>query len=151
MALRLIFADRFSGRWRRTGRQVRGRRRSDLIDPAPLRTNLGQVWASYGWMFRSGTGSCSGWVRQQQCALWSKMIGKPGELGDVTVGDILARGGDSVGAPCRHCGHVWQAPIIVMPEATSLRKLQGLMRCPTCTSLKVEVAPEWPEDPGNLN
>ena len=79
------------------------------------------------------------------------MSGKMGDWGNVTVGDILARGGDSLGASCRHCGHVWHAPIIVMPETTSLRKLQGLMRCPCCTSLKVDVAPEWPEDPGNLN
>lgn len=68
----------------------------------------------------------------------------------LTVGALLALGGDSVGVSCWNCGRTWRAPIVMMPETTSLKKLRSLMRCPTCTSQKVEVWPEWPEDGCNL-
>ena len=79
-----------------------------------------------------------------------RMSDKARDWGEVTVGDVLARGGETVGASCWSCGRVWQAPIVMMPEATSLKKLQGLMRCPTCTRRSVEIWPEWSDDAADL-
>lgn len=66
------------------------------------------------------------------------------EFIDLTVSQMVARGVDHVKATCGYCGRSWDAPISVMPDGTSLRKIRALLVCPTCTKSDIEVEPNWP-------
>ena len=60
---------------------------------------------------------------------------------DLTVGDLVERGVEDVDAFCVGCGNMWQSPITVLPDATTLSKVASLMKCPACGGRDIEVVP----------
>ena len=63
----------------------------------------------------------------------------------LSVADMLANGADTVAGSCEDCGHLWRAPILILPPATTLAKLRAIMQCPKCESVNVEIIPKWPD------
>jgi len=66
---------------------------------------------------------------------------------DLTVKDLTAHGVATVKAHCNFCGKSWRAPIGVMPDATTLRKIRALLACPTCERVDIDIEPDWPAAP----
>ncbi len=64
---------------------------------------------------------------------------------EMTVKGLAAHGVESVAAHCNYCGKTWPAPIGVMPDATTLRKIRALLTCPTCDRTDIDIEPNWPD------
>jgi hypothetical protein len=64
----------------------------------------------------------------------------------ITVADLFRLGAEEIDASCLRCGESWQAPITMVPSATTLAKIQKLMVCPTCGGRQIDAAPAWPGD-----
>lgn len=62
----------------------------------------------------------------------------------ITVGEMKMHGVEKIWASCGHCGKRWQAPIDILPSATSLAKIAQLIICPTCGERGVKVSPATP-------
>lgn len=60
---------------------------------------------------------------------------------ELTVGSLLDEGVEDVDAFCVRCGHMWRAPIMFLPRATTLSKVEALMACPVCGGRVIEVEP----------
>lgn len=69
----------------------------------------------------------------------------------ITVADLQNRGVEEIDASCLRCGENWQAPITVLPSATTLAKIAELMVCPACGGREVDVTPAWPGDAPKTN
>jgi Zn finger protein HypA/HybF involved in hydrogenase expression len=61
----------------------------------------------------------------------------------IAVADLLMRGVEKIDASCLRCGENWQAPISILPPATTLAKIAELMVCPACGGREVDIAPAW--------
>ena len=68
---------------------------------------------------------------------------------EISVKELVSQGVDDVAAHCNFCGKSWPAPIGVMPDQTTLRKIRALMVCPTCNRADIDVEPNWPEAPSS--
>lgn len=66
---------------------------------------------------------------------------------ELTVKDLSAHGVETVEAHCNFCGKSWSAPIGVMPDATTLRKVRALLACPSCDRVDIDIEPNWPDAP----
>lgn len=64
---------------------------------------------------------------------------------ELTVKNLAAHGVESIAAHCNYCGKNWSAPISVMPDATTLRKIRALLVCPTCDRTDLDIEPNWPD------
>ncbi|MGO9390241.1 hypothetical protein [Rhodoblastus sp.] len=67
------------------------------------------------------------------------------------VADLLMHGVEKIEASCLRCGESWDAPITMLPSATTLAKIQELMICPACGGRNVGVTPVWPGDAPKTN